>query len=307
MGATGRREFLTQALSIPAMPVVLRAAPAARKLPIAFSLGCPKWTWKQVLDAASGSGYAAIELRGINGQMDLTKCPELDGSRLAGTLADLKALDLAISDLGASSRMHEPDPAKRQAQLDEGRRFIDLAHRMRVPYVRVFGDKYVPGEAKEATLDRVSAGLRALGEHGRGSGVTVLLESHGDFTDSPTLLRIFSGAQLPTVALLWDTHHTVVAGREAPADTWAKLGPLVRHTHIKDSRPDANGEHVYVLTGSGSVPVREIVGVLVRGGYKGYFCFEWEKAWHPEIDEPEVAIPHFAKIIGGYLTELGVK
>jgi hypothetical protein len=53
--------------------------------------------------------------------------------------------------------------------------------------------------------------------------------------------------------------------------------------------------------------VRETVAVLARHGYRGYYCFEWEKAWHPEIEEPEVAFPHYADTMRRYLTEAGVK
>ena len=63
----------------------------------------------------------------------------------------------------------------------------------------------------------------------------------------------------------------------------------------------------YVLTGNGNIPLREIIAVLVRGGYAGYYSFEWEKVWHPEIDEPEAAIPHFAKVMATYLTDVGFK
>jgi len=55
------------------------------------------------------------------------------------------------------------------------------------------------------------------------------------------------------------------------------------------------------------VPVREIVKVLAGAGYKGYYSFEWEKKWHPEIEEPEVAIPHYAKVMREYLREVGVQ
>ena len=46
--------------------------------------------------------------------------------------------------------------------------------------------------------------------------------------------------------------------------------------------------------------------VLWPGGYKGYYSFEWEKKWHPDIDEPEVAIPQYAKVMREYLREAGV-
>jgi sugar phosphate isomerase/epimerase len=300
-----RRRFLEGIAAAAAAPAILRAWQNTPRYPLAFStLGCPKWPWTRVLEQAAALGYAAIELRGVEGEMDLTKRPEFSGTRIGQALKDLDALGLKISDLGASSRMHEADPKVRAAQLDEGRRFIDLAAKLKVPYVRVFGDKVPPGEARADVIPRVVDGLRALGDHAKGSGVSVILESHGDFADSPSLQAIFEGAAHPNVALLWDAHHTFVLGKEAPAQTFKALGSYVRHTHLKDSRPEGTGVR-YVLTGTGTVPVKDTVGVLVKGGYKGYYCFEWEKAWHPEIEDPEVAFPHYADQMRRYLAEAG--
>jgi sugar phosphate isomerase/epimerase len=306
--ATGisRRAFLSGVAAATVAPAIISARQRPPQFPISFStLGCPKWPWKRVLEQASTMGYAAIELRGIEGEMDLTKRPEFTGDRVNDAKKDLAALNLKISDLGASSRMHEADAKVRAAQLDEGRRFIDLAHRLDVPYVRVFGDKVPPGEAKQAVIARVIDGLRTLGEHARGSGVAVIIESHGDFTDSTSLSEILRGVSMPNVALLWDAHHTVVAGKEAPAATYQVLGSYVRHTHLKDSRPEG-ADVKYVLTGSGTVPVRDTVAVLAKGGYKGFYGFEWEKAWHPEIEDPEVAFPHYAQLMRQWLADVGV-
>jgi sugar phosphate isomerase/epimerase len=292
----------TALAALMAAPAVLRAQPRGERLPISFStLGCPKWPWKRVLEQASEMGFAAIELRGIEMKMDLPTLPEFSGSGLSQSVKDLDALNLKISDLGASARMHEADPKVRQAQMDEGRRFVDLAAKLKTPYVRVFGDKIPAGEQKRDVVARVIDGLRTLGEHARGSGVTVLLETHGDFTDSATVVELMKGAGMDTVALVWDAHHTFAAGKEAPAATFQALKPWVRHTHLKDSRPEGN-EVRYVLTGAGTVPVREQVRLLKASGYKGYYGFEWEKGWHPEIEEPEVAFPHFVRTIREYLT-----
>jgi sugar phosphate isomerase/epimerase len=134
--------------------------------------------------------------------------------------------------------------------------------------------------------------------------VEVWLESHGDFCDSPTLQEILGTVNSPSVGLLWDAHHTVVAGKEAPALTLGALGKRIRHTHLKDSIPQGK-EVRYVLTGTGTVPLGDIVRGLVKLSYRGYYSFEWEKGWHPEIEEPEVAFPHFAQVIGRYLKEPG--
>lgn len=304
MHTVSRRAFVSTLITAPAIVAARQRGP---RLPLAFStLGCPKWPWTRVLEQAAQMGYAGIELRGIEGEMDLTKRPEFQGTRLAQSVKDVAALDLRITDLGASARMHEADPKVRAAQFDEGRRFIDLAHGLKAPYVRVFGDRLPAGEAKTVTVQRVIEGLRTLGEHAKGSGVGVILESHGDFTDSATLLELLKGAALPNVALLWDAHHTFVSAKETPVDTFKMLGSYVRHTHLKDSRPEGTSVR-YVLTGNGTVPVRDTVNVLVRNGYKGFFGFEWEKAWHPEIEEPEVALPHYAETMRRYLGEAGVK
>jgi sugar phosphate isomerase/epimerase len=238
--------------------------------------------------------------------MDLPKVPEFIGARLAETKKDLAALGLYVSDLGASSRMHEKDPKVREAQFDAGRRFIDLAQAMGVKYVRMFGDKIPEGEPKDEVMKRVVEGFQKMADYGKPAGVTVLIESHGDFTKSPDIEHILTTVNSPNFQLLWDAHHSFVAGKEKPADTFAKIGKWARHTHLKDSKPEG-ADRRYVLLGTGEVPVEQQVAVLAKNGYKGFYCFEWEKKWHPEIEEPEVAFPHYAKTMAEYLSAAGVK
>ena len=303
----GRRAFLATVGASLAAPAILRARARTKRYPIAFStLGCPAWSFKSILEQADRLGYAAIELRGVAGEMDLPKVPELSGSRLAETRKDLAALGLVVSDLGASARMHEKDAATREKQLDEGRRFIDLAHALGVKYVRMFGDKMPEGEARGEVLKRIIEGFQQMAAHAKPAGVVVLIESHGDFTHSKDIEEILTGVGSDAFALLWDAHHTFVAGGEQPAETYRSLGRWMRHTHLKDSVPEGSDRR-YVLTGTGAVPVQGQVKVLAGAGYRGYYCFEWEKKWHPEIAEPEVAFPHYAKTMAGYLAAAGVK
>jgi sugar phosphate isomerase/epimerase len=303
----GRRAFLATMGAGLAAPAILRAAPRKKRYPIAFStLGCPAWSWKTILDQADRLGYRAIELRGVAGEMDLPKVPELSGSRLAESKRDLAALGLVISDLGASAHMHEKDPAARAKQLDEGRRFIDLAHSLGVKYVRMFGDKMPEGEPRADVLKRVVDGFREMAAYAKPSGVVVIIESHGDFTRSKDLEEILTSVDSDAFALLWDAHHTFVTAGEKPAETYARLGRWIRHTHLKDSKAEG-AERRYVLTGMGEVPVKEQVKVLADAHYPGYYCYEWEKKWHPEIEEPEVAFPHYAKVMAEYLEAAGVK
>ena len=301
MRTTDRRDFLKASAAALGAPAILHRRAAAAQAPISFStLGCPTWDWTTILDRAAEWGFAAVELRGLQGQMDLTRCPEFAPARLARTRRELKERNLLISDLGASCRLHEKDPKVRAEQLDEARRFIELAHDLGAPYVRVFGDKWIAGESREITLERIGVGLRELGRFAQSGKVGVIIETHGDFTSADILLKLLKSAALANVGLLWDTHHTFVAGKEKPETTWDVLGGYVRHTHLKDSRPEGS-EIRYVLPGAGTVPLKDIVQVLRKNGYRGFYGFEWEKAWHPEIEEPEIAFPQFAEAMRSYL------
>ena len=301
MKNVSRRGFAKACVAAAAAGFALTSARAAKQYPLSFStLGCPAWDWKTILEQAKKMGYTGIELRGIQKQMELPTLPQFAGTAWKQSLKDLQALDLKIVDLGASAQMHEPDPAKRKAGLDSAKQFIDLAHNLKCPNVRVFGDRFLKEESHQATLDRVVAGLEELGQHAKGSGVTVLQESHGDFNKSSDLVAVMKAVDMPEVALLWDAHHTFAFGKEAPAETWKQIGKYVRHVHLKDSKP--KGDDVqYVLFGTGTVPVKEIVQILAKGGYKGSYGLEWEKGWHPELEEPEVAFPQYVKTMHEFL------
>jgi sugar phosphate isomerase/epimerase len=309
---TTRRDFLQTSAAV-LVAGCARATPSLGRLTavslpggrplLGFStLGCPRWDWNQIVDFAATHDYSGIELRGIGVQMDLSKVPQFAPSTIAATRHQLADRGLRIVDLGASANMHETDAGKRAADFDEARRFIDLASSLDAKFIRVFGNKYLPGVPREATLERVASGLRELGNYAHDKNVTVLLESHGDFTDSPSLLEIMRRTDSPGVALLWDAHHTFAFGHEAPEDTYRQIGSYVRHVHLKDSVP-AGDDRRYVLTGAGDVPVRRQIEVLARNNYPGYYNFEWEKRWHPEIEEPEVAFAQFAEVASGYFRE----
>jgi len=290
-----RRKFLqTSGLAIASLRARLQAHPQ-QHLAIGFStLGCPAWEWSKVLDFAQAHAFSAFELRGLQGTMDLPTRPEFQPDRIAQSKRDVAARNLKIACVSSSAYLHESDPAKRSQQLADAKRFIDLAASLGAPNVRVFGNN-IEGP-REQVIDRVASGLHELGAYAGPKQVTVIIESHGDFTDSPTLSEILKRADSPHVGLLWDAHHTYVSGKEEPEFTVHQLGPYIRHTHLKDSVP-AGKDRRYVLTGRGDVPVRKQVQVLAASGYQGCYSFEWEKVWHPELEDPEIAIADFAEFM----------
>lgn len=272
-----------------------------KKPQLSFStLGCPGWDLATILKVASESGYQAVEFRGLLGELDLTKSPAFSTlSRAQETRTRFVNHGLRICNLGSSAQLHHADAGKRLQHLDEARRFIDLAHQLDCPFIRVFPNQLPPNQEREATLRLISEGLLELGTYAKTGSVTVLLESHGELTRSNLLYQIMHAAKHPNVGLIWDIFNMWADAQETPAAVYRKLRPYIRHVHVKDAHTVA-GKHQYMLVGQGEVPLREAISALEAGSYDGYYSFEWEKLWHPEIDEPERAIPHYPTAMKAY-------
>ncbi|HYM75336.1 MAG TPA: sugar phosphate isomerase/epimerase family protein [Candidatus Dormibacteraeota bacterium] len=302
---SSRREFLmgmsSAALVSVTLPRMLLSRSESPRIPIAFStLGCPAWDWKKILEFARQHGFAAIELRGLEGNLDLPSHPIFAADRLAQTKKEISASGLRIACVSSSANLYFEDPAKRAKELADARRFIDLAAVLGAGCVRVFGGKAeadknpVPSDETKA---RVAAGLRELGTYAGPHGVTVIIESHDHFTSSATLKDVMNAAGSEHVGLLWDAHHTFATSNEDPEFTVKQLGPWIRHTHLKDSTGSGESRK-YVLTGRGNVPIQRQIEALQKIGYKGFYCFEWEKVWHPDLVDPEIAIADYARVVG---------
>jgi sugar phosphate isomerase/epimerase len=300
-----RRDFVKGAsFAVAAAAFAENAKP--QRLPIAFStLGCPEWDLPKILNFAEEHGFAAIELRGLQGNLDLPSHPAFAPNKIESTKKDFAAHNIKIACVSSSARMGEAEANKHDQEMSDGRRFVDLASALGAPYVRVFGDGTVAEKNAPPSDDlkaRVATGLRELGTYAGPKNVTVILESHDNFTASATLMDVLRRANSPHAALLWDAHHTFATAKEDPETTVKQLGKWIRHTHLKDSIPAGN-DRKYVLTGRGDVPIRRQITALQSIGYKGYYCFEWEKVWHPDLEAPEIAIADYAKVVPAYLTQ----
>jgi sugar phosphate isomerase/epimerase len=265
---------------------------------LSFStLGCPDWTFDTILNFAAGNGYDGIELRGILKELDLPKCPEFSSKEnILATSKLVKEKKLRIVDLGSSAEMHHSDPAKRLANLNEAKRFIDLAEQLNCPYIRVFPNNLPRDQQREATIDLIIKGLVELGDYAKDTKVSVLMESHGDAVDTSELKKIMDSANHPNIGMIWDVFNMWSVTKEPPTKVYQQLKKYILHTHIKDAKL-INGKEQYTLLGQGQSPIFEAIDTLYNDGYKGYYSFEWEKLWHPEIEEPEIAIPDYPKVM----------
>ena len=152
---------------------------------------------------------------------------------------------------------------------------------------------------KDKVLELIGKGLRELGDYAKEKNVMVLMETHGDAVKTEDILKIMQLANHKHTGLVWDICNMWTVTKEPPAEMYKKLGRYIYHTHIKDAKLE-NNEPRYTLLGRGEVPIFEAIDILHKNKYKGYYSFEWEKLWHPEIAEPELALGDFPEAMSNH-------
>ena len=120
----------------------------------------------------------------------------------------------------------------------------------------------------------------------------VLMETHGDLVWAHDVEKVMKAAAHPNVGLVWDPSNMWTITKEPPSQAYRILKKYIHHTHIKDAKL-VDGKPQYCRLGQGEVPIFEAIDALSKGGYKGYYSFEWEKLWHPELEEPETALADY--------------
>ena len=300
---------------------------------ICFStLACPGWGWRETAAGAARYGYDGVEIRMVAGDTDLPARAELASGRRAESRRVFDDLGIAICGLASSVRLDDPEPAARSVQWETGRRYVELASELGAEFVRVFGDVLPEGTtpgSEAGVLESIAEGLNRLGEFAAeaNSGVRIVLETHGDFSDTHLLARLFGRVHDPRVGILWDTHHPWRFHGEPLDETARRIVSRTWHTHWKDSvareTPQSLGPEeaaaaaearalmrghrddvAYALFGTGEFPARDCLVALHKAGYQGWYSLEWEKAWHPHLAGPDEALPGFPPAIRALLASI---
>jgi fatty-acyl-CoA synthase len=255
------------------------------------TLACPAWTLEQALGKGREYGYLAVELRLIDGAMIEDSMPAAERKRVRALLSD-SGLDLVAVD--SSIRLTEGAP---EVVAERIARFLKLAAGWGAPLIRVFGG---PGKR-----DNAITALRLASREAESAGVSIGLETHDEFSSASSVAAVLDAVDSPAVGAVWDIVHTNRVG-ETPTAVVARLGDRILDVHVKDARrtdPARSWEEgfSYVLLGEGEVPVRACLDALQAAGYHHWVVAEWEKRWHPEIEEPEVALPQYATLLNEWL------
>jgi fatty-acyl-CoA synthase len=100
------------------------------------------------------------------------------------------------------------------------------------------------------------------------TGVAIGLETHDAFSSAARVADVLALVDSPWVGAVWDSHHPYRMG-ETPAEVYDLLAPRL----------------------------------LNAAAYQGWISVEWEKHWHPEIEDPELALPQHLTQLHTWLSE----
>ncbi len=265
---------------------------------LAFTtLACPKWELPKILETAVANRYDAIDFRGYLDHVELPDSPAFRGDGLKETAARVADSGLAVSCLSSGARALAVTPEEKAKSQAAMRAYAELCPAFRCRTVRVFcgtcGGK--PAAEMVPVLAECLAEAAAIA---RAYDVEFLAETHDEWTDSALLRKAYDLAGAPEgLSILWDIHHPYRFADETPTVTAAHLKGTVKGVHWKDSVATPDGRHTLRLMGEGDLPLFGLYNALRSTGFDGYHTFEWEKRWHPDIEEPEVAVPQFAEFM----------
>ena len=255
--------------------------------PITFStLACPQWQIETVIAKAAEFGYDGLEWRGgPDGHLN-PRISTGDRTRIRKSCSDAGLVSLAVT---AYTSFVSDSARERQTNVDELRRHADLAADLDAKYVRAFLGELPGGKTLDSSVyKKITDCLNVASAHAESLGVKIAVEPHDNFARSIDVAPLFNRPH-PAMRVIWDVGNGFAAG-EYPAEGFGALKHHLAYVQIKDGKGRDTNWRLCPL-GEGDVPLHRVFGLLLGTNYRGAFSVEWEYAWHPELDPPEIALP----------------
>ena len=150
-----------------------------------------------------------------------------------------------------------------------------------------------PGEARPEPNSAIGIAygdwLLPLADYAADRDVMIVIENALSFRSAKELWLIVDRINHPSIAVCWDIFNAALIG-ERPAVSVPVLNNRIQYAQVKDATLSTLGA-TYCRLGEGDVPVRQFLTRLRGIRYQGWVTLEWEKAWLPNLAEPEEIFP----------------
>jgi sugar phosphate isomerase/epimerase len=197
-------------------------------------------------------------------------------------LASLRSVafknSVSLYTVGSRVSLCQPTPELRASEVESAKKWVDVAQRIGAAHVRVFGGSIPRGATQEQAMPWAVEVLKRAADYAGSKGVFLGVEDDGGLsaTAEPTV-ELIKSAGSPWAGSNLDIGNF-------PKNGYAQMALLV---------PYAFNVHFKVkMTNEAGVKeptdADRVMGLLVKGGYRGYVSLEYEE------NDPDTGVPRVA-------------
>ena len=170
---------------------------------------------------------------------------------------------LPFSGAAIRTEMCQSDPARREAELANIKKWVDATELLGASHLRVFGGNLPPGATDAQGVEWTAETMKAACDYAAQKGITLGIESHHGITSKATnILAILRRVDSPYAGCNLDISNF----DEDPYAQVESLIPYATHTHIRDWY---GKQHQ-------SLDLDRIWQMFAQGGYQGFMSVEYE-------------------------------
>jgi len=201
--------------------------------------------------------------------------PDTSNQYLASLRRTAYKNGVSLYSVATRVRLCQPTPELQLAEVENAKKWVDVAERLGATHVRVFGGSIPKGASEDQAIGWASETLKRAAEYAGSKGIILGVEDDGGLTTNagPTI-AIVKKADSPWAGMNLDSGNF-------PKDGYAQTEmaiPYAVSTHIKSliSGPDGTKE---------KSDWDRLFGMFAKGGYRGFVSLEYEDK------DAETAVP----------------
>ena len=257
--------------------------PAQSKAQYHLRSGLVAYSFRKEMEAKTMSYEALIRYAselGLEG-IDTTVYwfPDTSNSFLASLRRTAYINAVSLYSIAVRARLCQPTPELQRAEVENAKKWIDVAERVGATHVRVFGGTVPKGASEAHAIGWAVEVAKRSAEYAGSKGIILGVEDDGGLTTTaePTV-EIVKQADSPWVGINLDTGNFPRNGYAQAA----LCAPYAVNVHLKRNiaREDGSKE---------KADWDRIAGMLGKAGYRGYLSLEYE-----EKEDAATAVPGLA-------------
>ena len=272
-----RRRFVATMAALPAVSQV-----HGQESKFRLRAGLVAYSYRKQL-AAKTLNYVDLIEKIVDWGLDGLDCtvywfPDTSNEYLASLRKAAFKRGVQIYNAGVRVRLAQPTPELQTAEVENIKKWVDVADRIGASHMRVFGGQVPKGATEQQAIAWAVEVLKRGAEYAGSRGITLGVEDDAGLTATaePTL-EIVKQAASPWVGINADSGNL-------PASGYAKfemLLPYATSVHLKNLISAEDGKRE-------NADWNRLLGMLGRSQYKGYVGFEYEGE-NSDADVPRYA------------------